>query len=104
MRLNWRCGVRQWSSAVVNISLWPDNPYPRDFLMQSMCFDSWCTYIYIRYGLTQPQAAIFLGQNNSLDPDTTLYTVFFGINDWLDSFSESEQSSILSSLTKNPTH
>ncbi|THH17070.1 hypothetical protein EW146_g3673 [Bondarzewia mesenterica] len=52
------------SSAVVNISLWPDNPFPRDFLQQM---------------------AIFLNQSNDLDPKTTLYTVFFGINDWEDS-------------------
>ncbi|KAG0702259.1 hypothetical protein DFH29DRAFT_999497 [Suillus ampliporus] len=48
-----------WSSAVTNISLWPSNLYPRDFVMQSV---------------------------NDLDPETTLYTVFFGINDWEDSF------------------
>ncbi|EIM80618.1 uncharacterized protein STEHIDRAFT_162400 [Stereum hirsutum FP-91666 SS1] len=51
--------------AVVNISLWPDNPLPRDFLQQM---------------------SIFLGQNNNLDSHSTLYTIFFGINDWLDSF------------------
>ncbi|TFY66853.1 hypothetical protein EVG20_g4236 [Dentipellis fragilis] len=51
------------ASAVVNISLWPDNPRPVDFLQQM---------------------AIFLGQNNKLDSDSTLYTLFFGINDWED--------------------
>ncbi|KAI0314311.1 hypothetical protein OF83DRAFT_1064051 [Amylostereum chailletii] len=50
------------SSAVVNISLWPSNPRPVDFLQQM---------------------AVFLNQSNDLDPDTTLYTVFFGINDWI---------------------
>ncbi|KAG8219129.1 carbohydrate esterase family 16 protein [Butyriboletus roseoflavus] len=54
-----------WSSAVTNISLWPSNPYPRDFVMQ---------------------ATTFLKQSNQLNPETTLYTVFFGINDWGDSF------------------
>ncbi|KIJ64866.1 carbohydrate esterase family 16 protein [Hydnomerulius pinastri MD-312] len=54
-----------WSSAVTNISLWPSNPYPRDFIMQT---------------------TTFLNQSNNLDPETTLYTVFFGINDWEDSF------------------
>ncbi|KAF8427625.1 carbohydrate esterase family 16 protein [Boletus edulis BED1] len=54
-----------WSSAVTNISLWPSNPRPRDFIMQT---------------------TMFLKQENQLDPDTTLYTIFFGINDWVDSF------------------
>lgn len=54
-----------WSSAVTNISLWPDNPFPRDFIMQT---------------------TLFLDQSHYLDPETTLYTIFFGINDWEDSF------------------
>ncbi|KIJ14047.1 carbohydrate esterase family 16 protein [Paxillus involutus ATCC 200175] len=54
-----------WSSAVTNVTLWPSNPYPRDFIMQT---------------------STFLNQSNVLDPETTLYTVFFGINDWEDSF------------------
>ncbi|KAG6916144.1 hypothetical protein DXG01_008295 [Tephrocybe rancida] len=29
------------------------------------------------------QVKKFLGQDNNLDPDTTLYSVFFGINDYL---------------------
>lgn len=28
------------------------------------------------------QVATYVGQNNKLDQDTTLYTVFFGINDY----------------------
>jgi len=56
-----------WSSAVTNISLWPSNPYPRDFIMQT---------------------TTFLNQCNNLDPRTTLYAVFFGINDWGDSFGD----------------
>jgi len=47
-----------WSSAVTNISLWPSNPYLRDFIMQTQ---------------------VFLNQSHKLDPDSTLYTVFFGI-------------------------
>ncbi|KAH0831402.1 carbohydrate esterase family 16 protein [Lanmaoa asiatica] len=54
-----------WSSAVTNTTLWPSNPYPRDFIMQT---------------------TMFLNQSNNLDPETTLYTIFFGINDWEDSF------------------
>ncbi|KAL4067472.1 carbohydrate esterase family 16 protein [Scleroderma yunnanense] len=54
-----------WSSAVTNITLWPDNPFPRDFIMQT---------------------TLFLEQSHHLDPETTLYTIFFGINDWEDSF------------------
>lgn len=54
-----------WSSAVTNISLWPSNPYPRDFIMQT---------------------TTFINQSNDLDPETTLYAIFFGINDWGDSF------------------
>ncbi|KAH7914939.1 carbohydrate esterase family 16 protein [Hygrophoropsis aurantiaca] len=53
------------SSSVVNITLWPSNSRPVDFLQQ---------------------VSLFLSQSNNLDPDTTLYTIFFGINDWLDSF------------------
>ncbi|KAH7921926.1 carbohydrate esterase family 16 protein [Leucogyrophana mollusca] len=53
------------SSSVVNITLWPSNPRPVDMIQQ---------------------VALFLNQSNNLDPDTTLYTVFFGINDWEDSF------------------
>ncbi|KAH0831387.1 hypothetical protein J3R83DRAFT_14050 [Lanmaoa asiatica] len=57
-----------WSSAVTNITLWPSNPYPRDFIMET---------------------TTFLNQSNNLDPETTLYTIFFGINDWEDSFGQS---------------
>jgi len=52
------------SSAVTNISLWPDNPEPVDFL---------------------GEMAVFLNQSNKLDPASTLYTIFFGINDYEDS-------------------
>ncbi|KAJ7935820.1 hypothetical protein B0H13DRAFT_1589968, partial [Mycena leptocephala] len=46
------------SGAVVDVTLWPSRAGGSDFLHQ---------------------AALFLGQNNNLDPTTTLYTVFFGI-------------------------
>lgn len=49
------------AGACTDLSLWPSNPRPLDFL---------------------GQMKIFLGQNNVLDPDTTLYTIFFGINDY----------------------
>jgi len=46
---------------VINVTLWPSKAGASDFLHQ---------------------AALFLGQKNVLDPSTTLYTVFFGINDF----------------------
>ncbi|KAJ7143907.1 carbohydrate esterase family 16 protein [Mycena epipterygia] len=49
------------SGAVVNVTLWPSKAGQSDFLHQ---------------------AALFLSQNNVLTPATTLYTVFFGINDF----------------------
>ncbi|KAI0318728.1 carbohydrate esterase family 16 protein [Amylostereum chailletii] len=49
------------SGGVVNVSLWPSAAGKVDFIQQ---------------------AATFLNQSNKLDPATTLYTVFFGINDF----------------------
>ncbi|KAJ7074038.1 carbohydrate esterase family 16 protein [Mycena amicta] len=49
------------SGAVVNVTLWPSKAGQSDFLHQ---------------------AALFLSQNNVLNSATTLYTVFFGINDF----------------------
>ncbi|KAJ7116880.1 hypothetical protein C8R44DRAFT_879411 [Mycena epipterygia] len=49
------------AGAVVNVTLWPSKAGQSDFLHQ---------------------AALFLSQNNVLTPSTTLYTVFFGINDF----------------------
>ncbi|KAJ7030318.1 carbohydrate esterase family 16 protein [Mycena alexandri] len=49
------------SGAVINVTLWPSEAGQSDFLHQ---------------------AALFLSQNNNLTPATTLYTVFFGINDF----------------------
>ncbi|KAJ7861411.1 carbohydrate esterase family 16 protein, partial [Mycena olivaceomarginata] len=51
----------QVSGAVVNVTLWPSEAGQTDFLHE---------------------AALFLSQKNVLDPATTLYTVFFGINDF----------------------
>ncbi|KAG8742158.1 hypothetical protein FRC10_001966 [Ceratobasidium sp. 414] len=45
-------------SSVTDLSLWPDSKY--DFVTQ---------------------LNTFLSQNNTLDPATTLYTIYFGIND-----------------------
>ncbi|CAE6477649.1 unnamed protein product [Rhizoctonia solani] len=47
--------------AVTDKSLWPSKANNWDFVQE---------------------ANIFLGQNNKLDPATTLYTVYFGINDY----------------------
>ncbi|KAJ7909143.1 carbohydrate esterase family 16 protein [Mycena leptocephala] len=49
------------SGAVVNVTLWPSKSTQTDFLHE---------------------AALFLSQKNVLDPTTTIYTVFFGINDF----------------------
>ncbi|KAJ7622435.1 hypothetical protein FB45DRAFT_927773 [Roridomyces roridus] len=49
------------SGAVVNVTLWPSEAGHSDFVHQ---------------------AALFFSQNNVLNPNTTLYTVFFGINDF----------------------
>ncbi|KAF9444267.1 carbohydrate esterase family 16 protein [Macrolepiota fuliginosa MF-IS2] len=50
------------SGACIDLSLWPSNPRKVDFL---------------------GQMATFLGQHNNLNPNTTLYSIFFGINDYL---------------------
>ncbi|KAI0318727.1 carbohydrate esterase family 16 protein [Amylostereum chailletii] len=55
------------SGAVVNVSLWASAAGQHDFV---------------------EEMATFLGQSNVLDPDTTLYTVFFGINDFSDSHTD----------------
>ncbi|KAL9709107.1 hypothetical protein Ac2012v2_007457 [Leucoagaricus gongylophorus] len=47
------------SGACIDLSLWPSNPRKVDFLGQMQTF---------------------LGQNNDLNPNTTLYSIFFGIN------------------------
>ncbi|KAF9461881.1 carbohydrate esterase family 16 protein [Collybia nuda] len=50
------------SGACIDLSLWPSNPRKVDFI---------------------GQMRTFLGQGNVLDPQTTLYSIFFGINDYL---------------------
>ncbi|KII86154.1 carbohydrate esterase family 16 protein [Plicaturopsis crispa FD-325 SS-3] len=47
--------------ACTDLSLWPSNPTRVDFL---------------------GQVNTFVTQDNKLDPNTTLYTIFFGINDY----------------------
>lgn len=47
--------------AVVNVTLWPSKSTASDFVHQ---------------------VSLFLSQNHTLDPETTLYTSFFGINDY----------------------
>jgi phospholipase/lecithinase/hemolysin len=49
------------SGAVVNAKLWPSRSTASDFVNQT---------------------SIFLSQDHKLDPETTLYTSFFGINDY----------------------
>ncbi|KAF5349323.1 hypothetical protein D9758_011796 [Tetrapyrgos nigripes] len=51
----------QWG-ACTDLSLWPSNPRKVDFLGQMQTF---------------------LDQKHTLDPDSTLYSIFFGINDYL---------------------
>ncbi|KAG6331802.1 hypothetical protein ID866_7287, partial [Astraeus odoratus] len=43
-------------------------------------------YVFMRYPTHVCKASMFLDQAHRLDPATTLYTIFFGINDWEDSF------------------
>jgi len=49
------------SGAVTNVSLWPSRAGSSDFVTQ---------------------VSLFLSQNNQLDPGTTLFASFFGINDF----------------------
>lgn len=55
------------SGACIDLSLWPSNPRKVDFL---------------------GQMNTFLGQDHDLNPDTTLYSIFFGINDYLASLQD----------------
>ncbi|EJF57074.1 hypothetical protein DICSQDRAFT_112285 [Dichomitus squalens LYAD-421 SS1] len=57
------------SGAVTDLSLWPSAVKKVDFLGQMQTF---------------------LNQSNDLDPETTLYIVFFGINDYEDSKTDGE--------------
>ncbi|OJT04615.1 hypothetical protein TRAPUB_4680 [Trametes pubescens] len=55
------------SGACTDLSLWPSAIKQADFV---------------------GQVKTFLNQSNDLDPETTLYTVFFGINDYGDSMTD----------------
>jgi phospholipase/lecithinase/hemolysin len=56
--------------AVVNVTLWPGRPQASDFVQQTN---------------------LFLSQNRVLDPKTTLYAAFFGINDYASSLRDGNQ-------------
>ncbi|KAF8994730.1 carbohydrate esterase family 16 protein [Cyathus striatus] len=58
----------QWG-ACVDLSLWPSNPRKVDFI---------------------GQMKTFLNQSNQLDPETTLYSIFFGINDYIASLTDGD--------------
>ncbi|KAF8153404.1 hypothetical protein B0H34DRAFT_723399 [Crassisporium funariophilum] len=57
------------SGACIDLALWPSNPTKVDFL---------------------GQVKTFLNQSNTLDPETTLYSVFFGINDYMASLRDGD--------------
>ncbi|KAF8074684.1 hypothetical protein FPV67DRAFT_1559372 [Lyophyllum atratum] len=57
------------SAACIDLSLWPSNPRQADFVHQ---------------------VQTFLRQGHSLDPSTTLYSIFFGINDYIASLSDGD--------------
>ncbi|ESK89450.1 carbohydrate esterase family 16 protein [Moniliophthora roreri MCA 2997] len=58
----------QWA-ACTDLSLWPSNPRKVDFV---------------------GQVKTFLNQQNKLDPETTLYSIFFGINDYIAHLTEND--------------
>ncbi|KAK7027996.1 hypothetical protein VNI00_015082 [Paramarasmius palmivorus] len=58
----------QWG-ACTDLSLWPSNPRRVDFI---------------------GQVKTFLGQGHQLDPETTLYAAFFGINDYIAHLTEND--------------
>jgi len=58
-----------FGGAVTNASLWPSKANNSDFISQMN---------------------VFLPQQNNLDPDTTLYTAFFGINDYFASLTDGD--------------
>ncbi|KAL1739257.1 hypothetical protein HDZ31DRAFT_49672 [Schizophyllum fasciatum] len=65
----------QWG-ACTDLSLWPSNPRKVDFLGQSMSTSE------NQANRTTTLVKTFLSQSNTFDPETTLYVVFFGINDY----------------------
>ncbi|KAJ7803613.1 carbohydrate esterase family 16 protein [Mycena olivaceomarginata] len=69
----------QVSGTVVNVTLWPSEAGQTDFLHEGQCYISATPRSSADKDFT---AALFLSQKNVLDPATTLYTVFFGINDF----------------------
>jgi len=79
------------SGAVTNASIWPSAANRSDFVHQ---------------------AALFLNQSHQLDPNTTLYVIFFGINDFEASkvdgnrLPEAAQTvlSLIDVLTSSPTN
>ncbi|KAJ7930572.1 carbohydrate esterase family 16 protein [Mycena leptocephala] len=66
------------AGAVVNVTLWPSKAGQSDFYIK----------VGPTFGIEQNTnawmivAALFLSQKNVLNPTTTLYAVFFGINDF----------------------
>ena len=67
----------QQSGACTDLSLWPSAIKKVDFLGQSE--SSISEYDVGRLNITLAQVSTFLNQSNTLDPESTLYVVFFGI-------------------------
>ncbi|KDQ32649.1 carbohydrate esterase family 16 protein [Pleurotus ostreatus PC15] len=65
------------AGACTDLSLWPSNPRKVDFLMESKYGST--PMLYASHNFRSRLVDTFLGQNNNLDPDTTLYAIFFGI-------------------------
>jgi hypothetical protein len=65
--------ILQVAGAVVNVTLWPSDAGRSDFIAQCAQF------IWKESNSDRSPAALFLNQSNNLDPDTTLYAIFFGI-------------------------
>ncbi|KAL1691942.1 hypothetical protein GGG16DRAFT_102132 [Schizophyllum commune] len=72
----------QWG-ACIDLSIWPSNPRKVDFL---------------------GQMDTFLGQSNALDPDSTLYVVFFGINDYEASKTDGDHMQEAANVLLNQLH
>ncbi|KAF5376713.1 hypothetical protein D9615_007794 [Tricholomella constricta] len=68
------------SAACIDLSLWPSNPRQVDFIHQGR-INLLLFLLVLNSQSTTVQT--FLNQGNKLDPDTTLYSIFFGINDYL---------------------
>ena len=61
---------------MTDLSLWPSNPTQADFLDQSEPIQL-KSRIVVSFWVSI--VATFLGQSNQLDPNSTLYAIFFGI-------------------------